>query len=178
MLISRANCCWNFPWNRPIFLRICPWKSFESWLFSTKIPRNRPIFFCEFWLFSCKNPVKLADFSAKFGFFPVKSADFSANLPLKIPRNFAFFSAKYQKPCWWEIAFSQMLPRNKKCTVTSYYCMMLWKTPLDIYKYRRCEFAAHYVPCTVHTLCACFPHNKIINSLCSELSESQQCNYT
>ena len=30
--------------------------------------------------------------------FPVKSADFSANLPLKIPRNFAFFSAKYQKP--------------------------------------------------------------------------------
>ena len=34
----------NFPWNRPIFLRICPWKSFEIWLFSAKIPRNRPIF--------------------------------------------------------------------------------------------------------------------------------------
>ena len=33
----------NFPWNRPIFLRICPWKSFENWLFSAKIPRNRPI---------------------------------------------------------------------------------------------------------------------------------------
>ena len=31
--------------------------------------------------------------------FPLKSANFSANLPLKIPRNFAFFSAKYQKPC-------------------------------------------------------------------------------
>ena len=31
--------------------------------------------------------------------FPVKSADFSMNLPLKISRNFAFFSAKYQKPC-------------------------------------------------------------------------------
>ena len=30
--------------------------------------------------------------------FPAKSADFSANLPLKFPRNFAFFSAKYQKP--------------------------------------------------------------------------------
>ena len=30
----------NFPWNRPIFLRICPWKSFENWLFSAKIPRN------------------------------------------------------------------------------------------------------------------------------------------
>ena len=59
----------NFPWNRPIFLRICPWKSFEIWLFSAKIPRNGPIFlrvltflprkspksgrlFREFWLFS------------------------------------------------------------------------------------------------------------------------------
>ena len=30
--------------------------------------------------------------------FPVKSADFSANLPLKIPPNFDFFSVKYQKP--------------------------------------------------------------------------------
>ena len=34
----------NFPWNRPIFLRICPWKSFENWLFPAKIPWNRPIF--------------------------------------------------------------------------------------------------------------------------------------
>ena len=31
--------------------------------------------------------------------FLVKLADFPKNLPLKIPRNFAFFSAKYQKPC-------------------------------------------------------------------------------
>ena len=85
----------NFPWNRPIFLRICPWKSFENWLFSAKIPQNGPIFlriltflprkspeigrlFREFWLFSHENPAK--------------SADFSANLPLKILRNFAFFS--------------------------------------------------------------------------------------
>ena len=35
---------WNFPWNRPIFLRICPRNSFEIWLFSAKIPQNRPIF--------------------------------------------------------------------------------------------------------------------------------------
>ena len=58
-----------FLWNRPIFLRICPWKSFEIWLFTAKIPQNRTIirwiltllqrksheigrFFCEFWLFS------------------------------------------------------------------------------------------------------------------------------
>ena len=30
---------------------------------------------------------------------PAKSAVFSANLPLKIPRNLTFFSATYQKPC-------------------------------------------------------------------------------
>ena len=41
---------------------------------------------------------KSADLSANFDFLPAKSANFSANLPLKIPRNFAFFSAKYQKP--------------------------------------------------------------------------------
>ena len=46
--------------------------------------------------------MKSADFSTNFDFSgenPVKSADFSANLPLKIPRNFDFFPAKYQKPC-------------------------------------------------------------------------------
>ena len=56
-------------------------------------------FSCEFWLFSLENRLKSADCSANFDFFPAKSADFSANLPPKIPRNFAFFSAKYQKPC-------------------------------------------------------------------------------
>ena len=35
--------------------------------------------------------MKSANFSANFDFFPAKSADFSANLPLKIPRNLAFF---------------------------------------------------------------------------------------
>ena len=88
----------NFPWNRLIFLRTCPWKSFKIWLFSAKIPQNRPIFL-RILTFSHKYPAKSADFSANFDFFPVKLANFSANLPLKIPRNFSFFSAKYQKPC-------------------------------------------------------------------------------
>ena len=34
----------NFEWNRPIFLRIHPWKSSQIWLFFAEIPRNRPIF--------------------------------------------------------------------------------------------------------------------------------------
>ena len=117
---------WNFPWNRPIFQRICPWKSFEIWLFSAKILRNRPVFlriltflprksrkisrfFHECWLFSRENPLK--------------SADFSANLPLKIPRNFALFSAKYQKPCFrWEcldLYYCQM-----KVTLTTANCQV------------------------------------------------------
>ena len=34
----------KFPVKSADFLRICPWKSFENWLFSAKIPRSRPIF--------------------------------------------------------------------------------------------------------------------------------------
>ena len=111
LIVSWRSFPRNFPWSRPIFLRICPRKSFEIWLFSAKILRNRPIFlriltflprksreigrfFREFWLFSRENPAK--------------SADFSANLPMKIPLNFAFFSAKYQKPCMLE-PFETML---------------------------------------------------------------------
>ena len=92
----------NFPWNRPIFLRICPENPSKFDFFPLK-SREIGRFFCEFWLFSRENPAKSADLWANFDFFsrenPAKSADFSANWPLKIPRNFAFFSAKYQKPC-------------------------------------------------------------------------------
>ena len=53
--------------------------------------------------------MKLTNFSANVDFFPrenpAKSANFSANLPLKIPQNFSFFSAKYQKPCLVEDRF-------------------------------------------------------------------------
>ena len=61
LIVSWRSFPRNFPWNRPIFLRICPGKSFVIWLsrenlaksadfstnfefFSAKIPRNRPIF--------------------------------------------------------------------------------------------------------------------------------------
>ena len=37
-------CQKKIQWNRPIFLRIWPWKSFEIWILSAKIPRNQPIF--------------------------------------------------------------------------------------------------------------------------------------
>ena len=67
----------NFPWNRPIFLRICPENPSKFDFFplkSCEICR----FFCEFWLFSRENPAKSADFWANFDFFPAKSANFSA----------------------------------------------------------------------------------------------------
>ena len=83
----------NFLWHRPIFLTICPWKSFEIWLFSAKIPRNRPIFLRiltflprksrkisrflrEFWLFSRENPAKISRFFREF--------------PLENPTKFCF----------------------------------------------------------------------------------------
>ena len=85
----------NFPRNRPIFLRICPQNPSKFDFFPLK-SREIGWFFCEFWLFSCE----IGRFVNEFWLFsrenPAKSADFSANLPLKIPRNFGFFSAKYQ----------------------------------------------------------------------------------
>ena len=111
---------WNFQWNRPIFLRICPWKSFENWLFSAKIPRNGPIFlrnltflprkspeigrlYREFWLFSRENCPKLADCSANFDFFPAK-----------IPRNRPIF----QRICPWKSReILLFFPRNIRSPV-------------------------------------------------------------
>ena len=66
----------NFPWNRPIFLRSCPWKSFENWLFCAKIPRNRPIH------------------SANFDFFLLKSREigqFFREFAPENPAKFCFF---------------------------------------------------------------------------------------
>ena len=104
LIVSWQSFPRNFPWNWLIFLRICPWKSFEIWLFplkSREIKRSSG----EFWLFSRENPAK--------------SADFSANLPLKIPRNFAFFSAKYQKP--WIAKQNKSFPKDaKKITSPSF----------------------------------------------------------
>ena len=34
---------------------------------------------------------------------------------------------------WWEIAFTRMLPRNKKCVMTSNYCVTSWRTPSELY---------------------------------------------
>ena len=91
----------NFPWNRPIFLRICPENpsKFDFFLLkSCEIDR----FFCEFWLFSRENGRFLSEFwlfsreigrffsefahenPAKFCFFPrnIRSPDFNTNLQL------------------------------------------------------------------------------------------------
>ena len=98
LIVSWRSFTPKFPVKSADFSKNLPRKSFEIWLFSAKIPWNQPIF-CEFWLFSRE----IGRFLSEFWLFsrenPAKLADFSANLPLKIPQNFAFFSAKYQKPC-------------------------------------------------------------------------------
>ena len=94
----------NFRWNRPIFVIICLRISFKIWLFSAKIPRNRPIFL-RILTFLPRKTCEIGRFFSEFLLFsrenPAKSVNFSANLSLKIPQNFAFFSTKYQKPCFW-----------------------------------------------------------------------------
>ena len=97
----------NFPWHRPIFLTICPWKSFEIWLFSAKIPRNGPIFLriltflprksrkigrflCEFWLFSWENPGNRLIFP-RILTFSRENSRFFREFPPENPAKFCFF---------------------------------------------------------------------------------------
>ena len=91
----------NFPWNWPIFLRTCPWKSFKIWLFSAKIPRNRPIYL-RILTFSRKYPAKTADFSANFDFFPAKIPRnrpiFPRICPWKSRKIFLFFPRNISSP--------------------------------------------------------------------------------
>ena len=59
----------HFPWNRPLFLRICPWESFEIGLFSAKIPGNWPIFLRILTFFLRKSHKFAPENPAKFCFF-------------------------------------------------------------------------------------------------------------
>ena len=95
----------KFPVKSADFSKNLPQKSFEIWLFSAKIPRNRPIFLriltflprksreigrflSEFWLFSHEIGRFFREFAhknpAKFCFFPrsIRSPDFNTNLQL------------------------------------------------------------------------------------------------
>ena len=82
---------WNFPWNRPIFLRICPRNSFEIWLFSAKIPQNRPIFLRILTFL----PQNRTIFLRIFTFFPCKSREigwFFREFAPANPAKFCLFS--------------------------------------------------------------------------------------
>ena len=91
----------NFPWNRPIFLRICPENPSKFDFFPLK-SREIGRFFCEFWLFSHENPAKLADFWANFDFFPVKipwnRPIFPRIYPWKSCEIFRFFLRNIRSP--------------------------------------------------------------------------------
>ena len=76
----------NFPWHRPIFLRICPRKSCEIWLFSGKIPRNRPIFLWILTFLPRNQPI----FQRIFTFFPRNQPIFPWICPWK-SREILFF---------------------------------------------------------------------------------------
>ena len=91
----------NFPWNRPIFLRICPRKSFENWLFSAKIPRNGPIFLRIFTFLPWKSP-EIGRLFREFWLFSREIGRFFREFAPENPAKFCFFSAKYQK-AWYSV---------------------------------------------------------------------------
>ena len=83
----------NFPWNRPIFLRICPKNPSKFDFFplkSCEIGR----FFCEFWLSPAKIPRNRPIFERILTFFPRKSREigrFFREFAPENPAKFCFF---------------------------------------------------------------------------------------
>ena len=105
----------NFPWNRPIFLRICPENPSKFDFFPLK-SREVGRFFCEFWLFSRENPAKSADFWATFDFFPAK-----------IPRNRLIFP----RICPWKSReILLFFPRSpvEMCRKVISHVHFIWRT--------------------------------------------------
>ena len=109
---------WNFPWNRPIFLWICPWKSFEIWLFSAKTPRNQPIFLRILTFLLRNRPI----FPQILTFFPRKSREILLFFPQNIRSPDLFIVESH-------------LPSNSPFTQPTCYVFMsvlfwdqLWKT--------------------------------------------------
>ena len=87
---------WNFPWNRPIFLRICPWKSFEIWLFFANLAKSAD-FAANFDFSRAKIPQNWPIFARILTFFPRKSCEigwFFREFAPENPVKFCFFFCK------------------------------------------------------------------------------------
>ena len=88
----------KFPVKSADFSKNLPLKILRKLTFFLLKSREIGRFFCEFLLFSRE----IGRLFRKFWLFsrenPMKSADFSANLPLKIPWNFAFFPRNIRSP--------------------------------------------------------------------------------
>ena len=97
LIVSWGSFPPKFPVKSADFAKNLPLKILQNLTFLHWNPRNRPIFLRILTL-SREYPPKSADFSANFDFFPAKLANFSANLPLKIPRNFSFFPRNIRSP--------------------------------------------------------------------------------
>ena len=129
---------WNFPWNRPIFLRICPRKSFENWLFSAKIPRNGLIFRRILTFLPRKSP-EIGWLFREFWLFPVKMPRNQSIFPRICPwksREILLFSAKYHDVPWllkWILFFhfklanfNQVPVHKSKIRSDSYWSGKSW----------------------------------------------------
>ena len=87
----------KFPVKSADFSKNLPLKILRNLTLSAKIQRNRTIF-RRILTFLPRKSHEIGRFFWNFDFFPAKSADFSANLPLKIPRKFAFFPRNIRSP--------------------------------------------------------------------------------
>ena len=96
----------NFPWNRPIFLRICPENPSKFDFFPLKC-REVGRFSCEFWLFPAKIRRNRPIFPQILTFFPRKSREIGRFFREFAPENPAKFCVFFRK-------ISEALSRSEK----------------------------------------------------------------
>ena len=80
----------NFPWNRPIFLRICPENPSKFDFFPLK-SREIGRFFCKFWLFPAKIPRNRPIFERILTFFSREIGRFFREFAPENPAKFCVF---------------------------------------------------------------------------------------
>ena len=122
--VSPQNCLWN----RPIFLSICPWKSFEIWLFSAKIPQNRPIFEQILTFLPRNQPI----FERILTFSPRKSREigrFFREFAPENPAKFCFFFREISEALYRSVTISavisQLIDSSMYCYgLSAFQCML------------------------------------------------------
>ena len=114
----------NFPWNRPIFLRICPENPSKFDFFPLK-SRKIGRFLSKFWLFSHE----ISRFLSEFWLFPREIGRFFREFAPENPAKFCFFFREISEALYRSVTISavisQLIDSSMYCYgLSAFQCML------------------------------------------------------